>query len=288
MLESIRELMRPPPGMEFDFSQPPGEPALAPADGVVWRVFANPVSLFIGGVAAVLLELAEPSVRSGVWHSGGFQRDPGMRLRRTGFAAMMTVYGPRSAAEKLIAQVVRVHTHVKGSTPAGLAYQANDPRLLDWVQATAAFGFVQAYHCYIRPLSAAEKDAAFAEGEPAARLYGATGAPCSWAEWEALLARTAPQLEGSTILAEFLQIMAEAPILPAPLRPLQRMLVRAAVEIVPEPVCSLPQLRGRGLRRGEARLVRALVRTASLMPLGDTPARQAARRLAVPGRSPAK
>ena len=94
MLKTIRDLMQPPPGMAFDFSQPPGEAALAPPDGVAWRVFANPVSLFIGGVAAVLLELAEPSVRSGVWDAGGFQRDPGMRLRRTGFAAMMTVYGP--------------------------------------------------------------------------------------------------------------------------------------------------------------------------------------------------
>lgn len=282
MFNTIQNLMRPPAGMEFDFSQPPGEPALAPAHGVVWQVFANPVSLFIGGVAAVLLELAEPSVRSGVWNSGGFQRDPGLRLRRTGFAAMMTVYGPRTAAEKLIAQVVRVHTHVTGTTPAGLPYQANDPRLLDWVQATAAFGFAQAYHRYARALSPAEKDAAFAEGEIAARLYGATGAPRSWAEWEALLARTAPQLEGSNILEQFLQIMVETPILPSPLRPLQRMLVRAAVEITPEPVRSLPQLRTRGLRRGEETLVRALARTASLLPLGDTPPVQAARRLAQP------
>jgi uncharacterized protein (DUF2236 family) len=115
-----------------------------PADGVSWRVFANPISLFIGGVAAVLLELAEPSVRSGVWDHSSFRRDPGMRLRRTRVAAMMTVYGPRSAAEKLIANVVRMHGHVKGTTPDGIAYHANDPRLLDWVQATATFGFAEA------------------------------------------------------------------------------------------------------------------------------------------------
>jgi len=48
----------------------------------------------------------------------------------------------------------------------------------------------------------------------------------------------------------------------------------------PEPLRSLPQLRGRGLRFGEAALVRTLARTAALLPLGDTPARQAARRLA--------
>jgi uncharacterized protein (DUF2236 family) len=279
MLKTLQDLMRPPAGMAFDFSQPPGEPALAPADGVSWRVFANPVALFVGGVAAVLLELAEPSVRSGVWDHSSFQRDPLTRLRRTGFAAMMTVYGPRSATEKLIAQVVRIHEHVEGATPDGTAYRANDPRLLDWVHATATFGFSEAYHRYVHPLSAAEKDSAFLEARPAALLYGATGAPPSWAGWEAALAATAPGLEGSLILADFMRIMAGAAILPAPLRWLQRLLVRAAVEISPEPVRSLPQLRGQGLRFGEPALVRALARTAALLPLGDTPPLQAARRL---------
>ena len=258
MLGTMQELMRPPAGMAFDFSQPAGEPALAPPDGIAWQVFANPISLFVGGVTAVLLELAEPSVRSGVWDHSSFERDPGMRLRRTGFAAMMTVYGPRSATEQLIARVVRMHGHVEGTTPDGVPYQANDPRLLDWVQATATFGFTEAYHRYVRTLSAHERDAAFAEAEPSARLYGATGAPRSRAAWEALLASTAPGLEGSAILADFMRIMAGAPILPKPMRPLQRLLVRAAVEITPEPVRLLPQLRGRGLRFGEATLVRAL------------------------------
>ncbi len=282
MLKTIQELMRPPAGMAFDFSQPAGEAALAPAHGVSWRVFANPVSLFIGGVTAVLLELAEPSVRSGVWDHSGFQHDPGMRLRRTGFAAMMTVYGPRSAAEKVIARVVRVHGNVAGTTPDGVAYHANDPRLLDWVHATATFGFAEAFHHFVQPLTAAEKDSAFAESGPSAGLYGATGAPRSRAAWEALLDATAPGLEGSAILADFMRIMAEAPILPAPVRWLQRLLVRAAVQITPEPVRSLPQLRGRGLRFGEATLVRALARGATLLPLGDTPQAQAARRLAPP------
>jgi len=282
MLNALRDLLRPPAGMAFDFSQPAGAPALAPQDGVSWRVFANPVSLFTGGVAAVLLELSEPSVRSGVWDHSNFQRDPAMRLRRTGFAAMMTVYGPRPAAEQLIGHVVSMHHHVHGTTPDGLAYRANDPRLLDWVHASATFGFTEAFHRYVRPLSAADRDRAFAEGAPSAALYGATGAPTSWAAWEALLAATAPTLQASDILADFMRLMGQAPLLPAPLSWLQRLLVRAAVQITPEPVRSLPQLRGRGLRRGEAALVRALARLAALLPLGDTPPVQAARRLATP------
>ena len=143
--------------MAVDFTSPPGAPALTPAHGISWEIFDNPVSLFIGGVAAVLLELAEPSVRTGVWDHSSFQRDPLLRLRRTGFAAMVTVYAPSDQAEQLIARVVRMHDRVRGTTPDGQPYHANDTRLLDWVQATASFGFCEAYHRYARPLSPAEK-----------------------------------------------------------------------------------------------------------------------------------
>ena len=43
-----------------DFLQPAGEPALIGPDSISWRIFKNPVALYIGGIAAVLLELAEP------------------------------------------------------------------------------------------------------------------------------------------------------------------------------------------------------------------------------------
>ncbi|NDV89420.1 DUF2236 domain-containing protein [Aurantimonas aggregata] len=139
MWNTVKELMRSPAGWEFDFSRP----ALAPADGVTWRVFANPVSLFIGGVAAVLLKLAEPSVRTGVSDHSSFQRDPGMRLRRTGVAAMMTIYGPRSEAEKLIARVVRMHGHVQGITPGGVDPLPTNWTVLNW--SALAFTTVPAF-----------------------------------------------------------------------------------------------------------------------------------------------
>ncbi|ART55604.1 hypothetical protein CBP35_12500 [Acidovorax carolinensis] len=149
-------------------------------------MFDNPISLFIGGVAAVLLELAEPSVRTGVWDHSSFQRDPLLRLRRTGFAAMVTVYAPADQAEQLIARVVHMHDRVRGITPDGQRYHANDTRLLDWVQATASFGFCEAYHRYARPLSHAEKSQVFAEGsgppgcmaQPARPAVGRSGSNC--------------------------------------------------------------------------------------------------------------
>ncbi len=100
-----------------DFRTPENEPALCEPHSVSWQVFKNPVTLFIGGVAAVVLELAEPRVRTGVWEHTSFRADPVRRLRRTGLAAMMTVYGPRSRAEAMIAGVRRMHAQVKGTTP---------------------------------------------------------------------------------------------------------------------------------------------------------------------------
>src|SRR5262245_4098123 len=180
-----------------DFLRPPGEPALVSPDSVSWRVFKNPVSLFIGGVAAVIMELAEPRVRTGVWEHTTFRVDPIRRLRRTGLAAMVTVYGARSTAEGMIARVRRVHDRITGITPSGEAYRANDPELLNWVLGTAAYGFAQAYHTYVRPLSLLERNCYYAEGGTAAALYGATGAPASEAELEMLFQAMAGRLERS-------------------------------------------------------------------------------------------
>ena len=142
------------PQQTIDFSRPKGELALIAPDSISWRMFKNPVAVFIGGVTAVLLEFAEPRVRDGVWQHSTFRTDPLNRLRRTGLAAMVTVYGPRSKAEAMIAGVVRRHERVTGWTSAGEPYRANDPELLNWVQATAGFGFTEAYHAYVRCLTA--------------------------------------------------------------------------------------------------------------------------------------
>jgi uncharacterized protein (DUF2236 family) len=191
----------------IDFLRPAGEAALVPADSVSWRVFKNPLSLFVGGVAAVVMELAEPRVRAGVWEHTTFRSDPLRRLRRTGLAAMVTVYGACSVAEAMITRVRRLHDTVAGTTLSGEPYRANDPELLNWVYATAAYGFVQAYHIYVQPLSSQERNAYYAEGGPAATLYGAIGPPTSEADLELLFEGTANRLESSSIIFEFISIV---------------------------------------------------------------------------------
>ena len=279
--ELARSFLQPEQGI--DFSAPPGEPALVAADSVSWRIFKNPVTVFIGGVAAVLMEFAEPRVRDGVWQHSNFRADPLTRLRRTGLAAMVTVYGPQGAAQAMIAGVARRHERVSGRTLEGEPYRASDPDLLDWVQATAGFGFTQAYHAYARPLTAQERGLLLIEALPAARLYGATGAPASGAELDALFEARRPRLAASPVIFAFLEIMGQAPILPAPLRPLQRLLVRAAADILP------PWLRERlGLGSGwsltglERRFARAAAQAGDRLILRSSPWVLSCRRLGLP------
>ena len=280
----LAHLIQPDGNGNEDFLHPRGEPALLSPDSISWQVFRNPLSLYIGGITAVVLQLAEPRVGSGVWQFTTFREKPLDRLRRTGHAAMMTVYGPRSRAESMIAGVTRLHARVRGVASDGQAFSANDPELLDWVHATACFGFLEAYHAYARPLSAAERDRFYAESRPVAALYGARSAPASQAELEALFDRMGGLLRRSDIVFEFLRIMRRFPALPAPLRPLQGVLIRSGIELIPAPLRDRIGL-GEGrwsLAPWQRSLVRRACRAADRLVLATHPAVQACRRLGLP------
>ncbi|WP_419252160.1 oxygenase MpaB family protein [Caulobacter sp. ErkDOM-YI] len=284
LTRSVRNLIETPGGPRVDFTVPAGEPALAAADSVSWRVFKNPIALFVGGVTAVILELAEPRVRSGVWDHSTFRTDPLGRLKRTGLAAMVTVYGARSTAEAMIAGVGRQHARVSGQTPDGQAYRADDVELLNWVQATASFGFMEAYSALASPLSDAEKDQFYAEAAPAAALYGAVGAPTSRAAWERQLAAMLPRLEASEIVLEFLTLMRETKIAPGPVSRLQRPLIRAAVGLVPAQVREVLGLGAEWLPRPfELKAIALAGRLSDRIAVPEAPPARACVRMGLPG-----
>ena len=281
--EGLAQLLGPSGHAGDDFLEPPHEPALTGADSVCWEVFKNPVALFIGGVAAVVLELAEPRVRTGVWQHTSFREQPLRRMQRTAHAAMVTVYGPRSRAEAMIARVSQMHRRVRGVTPEGIAFCASDPELLDWVHATASFGFLEAYVNYVRPLPALQRDRFYAEGRSAADLYGATSAPASEAALHEMFERFSGQLQSSQIVFEFLRIIRRMSALPAPLRPLQGILISAAVQIIPMRLrCRLDLGEEWNLAPWQRRLVCRLGDAADRVMLSTHPAVQASRRLGLP------
>lgn len=270
-------------GWKVDFANPPGAPAFCAPESVAWRVFKNPVALGVGGVAAVLLEFADARIRSGVWDHSSYKQDPIGRSQRTGMAAMVGVYGPQQAARRVIQGVTNMHARVAGTTPAGDAYTALDVELLDWVSATAGWGFLTAYDRFVAKLSDDEKRRYYADHEPVARLYGVRAPLKSDADFDAMLERLLPRFEPHPVVGEFLNIFENgAGALGAP-KSMRRMIARGAVAILPQAVRERLQLGARyDLSPVGARMLSGAGALADRIPILSAPPAQACVRLGLP------
>jgi uncharacterized protein (DUF2236 family) len=239
----------------------------------------------IGGVAAVLLEFGDARIRSGVLDHSTYKVDPIARSRRIARAAMAGVFGPAPTARRVIADVNRVHQKVVGQTPAGEPYRALDPDLLDWVSATAGWGFLQAYSRFVAPLSELDRRAYYADGEVVARLYGVRHPVRCDADFHAMLARWLPRFEAHPITLEVLEIVMSGKAAPGVPRPLHRALGKAAVSLLPLEVRERLELgRGFDLSRGDRLLLGVAAKLVDVIPVWSSPPWQAARRLGLPGR----
>lgn len=268
---------------KFDFTAPAGAPAYMHPGSVAWRVYKNRIALGIGGVAAVLLEFADPRIRSGVWDHSTYKADPIGRSERTGMAAMLGVYGPKDAARRVIEGVGRMHAKVNGETPGGTAYRALDPELLDWVSATASYGFLTAYHRFVAPLSEAEQARFYSEGAAVADLYGVQNKIASNADFFAMMERLSPGFEPHPINREFLDIIQSGRAAPHVPKFLHRALARAAVSILPAPVRERLELGGDyDLSTTDRILLKLVARLAEKKHDPESPSAQASVRLGLP------
>jgi uncharacterized protein (DUF2236 family) len=211
----------------------------------------------------VILELAEPRVRSGVWDHSVFKTDPLKRMQRTGEATLITTYGPTKAAEARVAMVTRMHQRVGGVTPEGQAYTALQPELMTWVHVTASWGFLTAYDRHVAPLSPAERDRYFAEGGRLGRLFGAPEPPDSAAGVEAWFDRMRPLLVPHPIIGEFLGIVATTSPLGLAGRALQPLVVQAAVDLIPPDIRAKLGLKTSPLKLATAKAVLGAVARAA-------------------------
>ena len=98
-------------------------------DSVIRRLGNTPVTPFLGGGTAVLLQVAHPLVAAGVADHSDYHRDLWRRLARTLRALYLITYGTKAEAEAAGAAVQAVHARVRGSTrnqlgrfPAGTPY----------------------------------------------------------------------------------------------------------------------------------------------------------------------
>lgn len=273
-----------PPAYQVDFAAPPGEASLVRPDSLQWKVFKNPVALGIGGVAAVLLEFADARIRSGVWDHSTYKVDPIGRSQRTGVAALAGVFGPASTARRVIGGVNRMHRKVVGATPGGEPYRALDPELLDWVSATAGYGFLEAYHRFVQPLTEEQRASYYRDGRAVAELYGVTCPLTCDADFHAMLDRLFPRFESHPINREFLAIIMSGRAAPTVPGILHRALARAAVSLLPDKVRARLELgREFDLTLMDRAALKLAGRLADKARSKDMPAWQAAERMGLPG-----
>jgi len=222
---------------------------------VCWRVHGDVVTMMVGGVAALLLQMLHPAVLAGVWDHSAFRHDMLGRLRRTARFIAVTGYDSREAAEAAIQKVRAVHVRVRGHLPDGTPYAADDPRLLAWVHVTEAVSFLDAWIRYAEPgMPPADQDRYFAEFAIIAEKLGADPIPRSRAGAEALIESMRGELVADARTREVGRMVLEQPAPSLAVAPFQKMIFGAAVDLLPDWAREMHGLSNARLARPAVRL----------------------------------
>ena len=164
---------------------PPSDEALFTRDSPIRLVHADVVSMMVGRIRSLLLQMLHPQALQGVLDHSNFRDDMQGRLRRTAKFIAVTSFGHRDDASAAIARVNRIHTAVTGTLPDGTPYSARDPRVLAWVHVVEATSFLAAYLRHVRPdMPGHEQDEYFRQFAVIARALGADPVPLDRREAE--------------------------------------------------------------------------------------------------------
>jgi uncharacterized protein (DUF2236 family) len=213
---------------------PRSDHALFPRASVIWRVHGDVTSMMAGGIAALLLQMLHPQALGGVWDHSDVNEDMLGRLRRTARFIAITTYGEREAAEAAIAKVRRIHEQVSGILPDGTGYRADDPHLLAWVHVAGALMFLDGWRRYGEPgMSGGDQDMYFAQTGEIARMLGADPVPTTRAAAERLILEFRPALRGDDRTREFRDLVLGAPAPSLAEIGVQKLLMSAAVDLLP-------------------------------------------------------
>jgi len=139
---------------------------------VTWLVDREAAVLLGSGARALLLQVAHPLVAAAVADHSRYRSDPLGRLRDTLDAIYSFAFAETPHAVAVVESVTRLHEAVRGHAPDGRSYSALDSSLLLWVYATLIDSSLLAYETFVQPLTAAQRDAYFAEFRRNGALWG--------------------------------------------------------------------------------------------------------------------
>jgi uncharacterized protein (DUF2236 family) len=210
----------------------PGPRWFAETDAI-WRVHAD-TAMFVGGIRALLLQSLHPVAMLGVSQHSGFRGDPWGRLQRTSRFLATTTYGTIADAERSIRIVRAIHGRVRGTTPSGEDYRADDPHLLGWIHVAEVDSFLSAYAVFgATPLTEAEADDYVRQSGFVAAQLGVVDPPQTVAEVDSLIAGYRPELKLTPAASEAAELLLKDPPLAGPQKLGYAVLAAGAVSILP-------------------------------------------------------
>lgn len=234
---------------------PPSDDAYFAKDTPIRLVHADVVSMMVGGMAALLLQMLHPHALRGVLDFSNFRADMHGRLRRTARFIAVTTYGHRDDADAAIARVNAIHAKVRGTLPDGTPYSATNPRTLAWVHVTEALMFLEAWLEHVRPnMPLAQQDEYFRQFALVARQLGADPVPETKAEAQAIFREMRGELRAGAEAREVADLIVNKRVEGAP-GAVQPFLASAAVDLIPPFARTMLGLERPGWQAAPAKLV---------------------------------
>lgn len=139
-------------------------------DSVTWR-YGSDLRLVFASLSALLLQVAHPTVGSGVRDHSNFEAEPWARLFRTIDWVNLTIYGGQDAVE-VGARLREMHRRIRGVNPDGSRYHALEPGAYAWVHATLVYSIVNAQRTFGSGMRPDEVDSLYREWLGIGRLLG--------------------------------------------------------------------------------------------------------------------
>ncbi|TPW02974.1 MAG: hypothetical protein FD125_1816 [bacterium] len=232
--------------------------ALFATDSVAWRGNGDIVTMMIGGVSGLLLQMLHPAVLAGVWDHSDFRSDMHGRLRRTAKFIAVTTYDHAEQGIAAIDRVRGIHDRIGGTLPDGTPYRVSDPALLAWVHVTEAISFLNAWIRYAEPdMPLADQDRYFDEMAVVAERLGADPVPHDRAAAEALIRSMHPPLRADARTREVAQLVLNQSVGAAMTDAASAVIMQAGVDLLPDWARQMHGLKTppAPLVRGSARLL---------------------------------
>jgi uncharacterized protein (DUF2236 family) len=219
----------------------PGDPGLTGPGSVTWHLSRERV-VPLGGLSALLLQLAHPLVAAGVAEHSSFRGDPTKRLMLTLEMLLVTTFGDASQVGAMTSRIASIHRVVHGSLPQGVAewrrdtpYSATSPELGLWVYATIIETTLNSYSTFVRSLSTDERAEFYRESEKLGQLYGVGKdvRPATYQEFEHYYASMLSRLRAGDQARSIARMILRARLRGIPIRPWSYLL---AAGLLPAPL----------------------------------------------------